>query len=239
MKSKVNKTSIKSVVSFGLIWLLPPMTIYYGIFHLDDRKYYFISLMLIVYATIAFLMRYEKREPKLREMMMLAVISAIGVAGRAAFYMVPQFKPVLAVAIIAGVALDPSAGFLVGALIAFVSNFFFGQGPWTPWQMFAMGAVGYVAGVCFKSGRLPKRRMPLAIYGFLASVIIYGGIMNPASVLMFQAKATIKTLLASYILGLPFDLVLGFASFIFLWLFGEVMLEKIERVKIKYGLLKK
>ncbi len=238
MISDLNQSDkIKNLIGFVLVWLAPPLTIYAGIVYFDDRKYYFISLLLMIYALLAFLLRFEKREPKMRELMVVAVLVALGVAGRGAFYMIPQFKPVLAVAIVAGVGLDKRAGFLVGALIAFVSNFFFGQGPWTPWQMFAMGLVGLLAGIVFKPGRLPQKRLHLAIFGFFVAIFVYGGLMNPASVLMFQATATVEALIGSYLLGLPFDLILGLATFIFLFLFGEAMLEKIARIKTKYGLL--
>ena len=64
--------------------------------------------------------------------------------------MLPQFKPVLALTIIAGVAFGGEVGFLVGAMTMLTSNMIFGQGPWTPWQMFAMGIIGFLAGVLFK-----------------------------------------------------------------------------------------
>ena len=68
----------------------------------------------------------------------------------------PQFKPVVALVIIAGVCFGGETGFLVGAVTGFVSNFFFGQGPWTPWQMFALGIVGFIGGILFKKGFLRK-----------------------------------------------------------------------------------
>ncbi len=236
MIAKLRKVLIKSL-KVVFLFIAPAITIYCGIYYLDDRKYYFISLLLIIYALIAFLMRFEKREPKLRELMMIAVLAAIGIAGRMAFYMLPQFKPVLAVVIIAGIGLDASAGFLVGVLIAFLSNFFFGQGPWTPWQMFAMGLVGYSAGIIFAKSLLPKKKLTMSIFGFVITFLIYGAIMNFSSVMVFQAEFSFQALLTSYALGFPFDLILAVATFIFLYILGEPMLEKIERIKIKYGLL--
>ncbi len=232
-----NNLSVKNLIGTSLILIFVPLTIYLGIVYLGDRKYYFISLLIVIYSLIAFLMRFEKREPKMRELILIAVLVAIGVAGRGAFYMIPQFKPVLAVAIIAGVSLDAKSGFLVGALIAFVSNFFFGQGPWTPWQMFAMGMIGLLAGVFFDKGRLKHNKIYMAVFGFISAIVIYGGIMNPASLLIFQPRFNIDAIINSYILGFPFDLILAVATFVFLYLIGEPMLEKIERVKIKYGLL--
>src|SRR5690606_9923266 len=118
------------------------LTIAAGIYLLNDRKYYVISLLIITYSMLPFAMVFEKRKPQARELIVIAVLCAIAVAGRAAFFMVPQFKPVVAIVIIAGITLGAESGFLVGVMTGFVSNFFFGQGPWTPWQMFCFGVIG-------------------------------------------------------------------------------------------------
>ena len=86
-------------------------------------------------------MIFEDRKPQAREVLLIAVMAAIAVVGRMAFFMLPQFKPVTAIVIITGISLGAEAGFLTGAVAGFVSNFFFGQGPWTPWQMFAFGII--------------------------------------------------------------------------------------------------
>ena len=151
--------------------------------------------------------------------------------------MLPQFKPVLALTIIAGVAFGGEVGFLVGAMTMLTSNMIFGQGPWTPWQMFAMGIIGFLAGVLFKKGWLRRTRISLAVFGAFTAVIIYGGIMNPAAAMMMSSEALkLETLLACYITGLPMDLVHGFGTAIFLIIAAEPMLEKMDRIKVKYGI---
>ncbi|MBQ9108630.1 MAG: ECF transporter S component, partial [Oscillospiraceae bacterium] len=105
---------------------------------------------------LPFFLVFEGRKPKPRELVVIAVLCAIGVAGRGAFFMLPQFKPVLALTIIAGVAFGGEAGFLVGAVTMLVSNMIFSQGPWTPWQMFSMGAIGFLSGVLFRKGLLRR-----------------------------------------------------------------------------------
>ena len=125
-----------------LILFLIPITIFIGIYYLGDKKYYFISLLIILETMIPFAFAFENRKPKARELVIISSLCAIGVAGRTAFFMLPQFKPVAAIVIISGVAFGGETGFLVGAITAFVSNFFFGQGPWTPWQMFSFGIIG-------------------------------------------------------------------------------------------------
>lgn len=233
------KLSKRTVVASVLILLLIPLTIFIGVFYLGDRKYYFISFLIILEIMIPFAMIFEGRKPQAREIVVIAVLCAIGVAGRAAFFMLPQFKPVAAIVIISGIAFGGESGFLVGAMTMILSNIMYSQGPWTPWQMFAMGIIGYLAGILFRKGFLRRDRVSMAIFGGIAVFIIYGGIMNPASVLMFQSKITWPMILTSYVTGAPFDLIHAGATSLFLLIIGEPMLEKLDRIKVKYGLVEK
>ena len=220
-----------------MIVLAIPLTIYVGSYFLDDRKYYFISLLVILETMVPFVLVFEQRKPQARELMVIAVLCAMAVAGRVAFFMLPQFKPVVALVIISGVAMGGEAGFLVGALAGFVSNFYFGQGPYTPWQMFAFGVIGFLAGVLFRRGLLGRGRVPLAIFGGIATFAIYGGIMNPATVIIFQPHPTAEMFWLAYLQGIPFDLVHAAATVTFMLLLSQTMLEKLDRIKMKYGLL--
>ena len=233
------KLTKRTLVATFLILLLIPLTIYIGVFFLGDRKYYFISLLIILETMIPFCMVFESRKPKARELIVISVLCAIAVAGRAAFFMLPQFKPVVALVIIAGVCFGGETGFLVGAVTGFISNFFFGQGPWTPWQMFAFGIIGFIAGILFKKGFLRKTKASLCIFGFIATIVIYGGIMNPASVIMCQANPTKAMIISAYIMGIPFDLIHALGTAFFLWFISESMIDKLERIKVKYGLVER
>ena len=233
------KLTKRTLVATFLILLLIPLTIYIGVFFLGDRKYYFISLLIILETMIPFCMVFESRKPKARELIIISVLCAIAVAGRAAFFMLPQFKPVVALVIIAGVCFGGETGFLVGAVTGFVSNFFFGQGPWTPWQMFAFGIIGFIAGILFKKGFLRKTKASLCIFGFLATFIIYGGIMNPSSVMMWQSKINWDMIKSAYIMGMPFDLIHAIGTMFFLWFISEPMIDKVERIKVKYGIVER
>jgi energy-coupling factor transporter ATP-binding protein EcfA2/uncharacterized membrane protein len=228
--------SKRTAAAACLILLLIPLTILFGVFQLGDRKYYFISLLVLLECMIPFFLIFEGRKPKARELVLIAVLCALGVAGRAAFFMLPEFKPVMAIVILAGVGLGGETGFLVGAVTMLVSNMIFAQGPWTPWQMFAMGIIGFLAGVLFRPGGLRRTRLSLTVFGALAAVAIYGGIMNPASALMWTRGINGRILLTYYAAGLPVDLIQAAATGFFLWFFAHPMLEKLERVKIKYGL---
>ncbi len=229
--------SRRTLLSAILILFLIPLTIWFGIHFLDDRKYYFISVLIIFYTMVPFAMVFEGRKPQARELIVIAVLSAIAVAGRSAFFMLPQFKPVVAIVIIAGVCLGAESGFFVGATTGFVSNFFFGQGPWTPWQMFCFGIIGFLAGILFQKGLLRKTKLSLCLYGGLATFFIYGGLMNLSSVLIFTADFSWKALIASYISGFWFDIIHAFATVFFLFIISQPLIEKLDRIKVKYGLI--
>ena len=231
------KLSKRTIASMFLILILIPVTIWIGITLFDDRKYFVISLAIAVYCMLPFFLIFEGRKPQARELLTIAVLVAIAVAGRAAFFMVPSIKPVVAVTIISAVCFGAESGFLVGALSMLSSNMLFGQGPWTPWQMFAAGIIGFLAGILFQKGWLKARKISLCIYGFLATVFIYGGIMNPASLVMTSYAITKRNLLAIYMSGLPVDLVHASATVIFLWVASKPMIEKLERIKVKYGMI--
>ena len=233
------KLAKRTLISTFLILLLIPLTIYIGIYFLGNRKYYFISLLIIIETAIPFFMVFEKRKPQARELIVISVLCAIAVAGRSSFFMLPQFKPVVALVIIAGVCFGGETGFLVGAVTGFVSNFFFGQGPWTPWQMFAFGIIGFFAGILFQKGFLRKTKVSLCIFGFITTIAIYGGIMNPSSVIMWQGNITKEMLISSYIVALPFDIVHGISTATFLWFISQPMIDKLERIKVKYGLVER
>lgn len=219
-----------------LLVLLVPAVIYFGL-RLGNRHYLVISLLLLLLAMLPFFMIFEDRKPQARELIVIAVLVAIGVASRGAFFMLPQFKPVAAIVIISGVAFGGEAGFLVGCMTALVSNIFFSQGPWTPWQMFAFGMIGFVAGVFYRLGWLKTSRWSLCTFGFFSIFFIYGMIMNPASLLMYSTTLDIKALVAIFISGAPMDLVHALSTAIFLGVLAKPFLEKLTRIKKKYGLI--
>ena len=229
--------SRRTLFAAALILLLIPLTLFIGVYYLDDKKYYFISLLILLECMLPFFLIFEGRKPKARELVIIAVLCAIAIAGRAALFMLPQFKPVMAMVIISGVAFGGETGFLVGAMTMLASNVLMGQGPWTPYQMFAMGIIGFLAGILFRKGWLRRSRGALCVFGALAAILIYGGIMNPASALMWAPELNWKVLLTYYVTGFPFDCIQAAATWLFLWFAAEPMLEKLDRIKVKYGLV--
>jgi len=238
-KEKDSKSfTLKSLLPLLFVLLAVPFTIFFGIKHLDNRQYYTVSLAVAAEVMLPFLLMFERRKPKAREIVTIAVLSAICVAGRSIFFMVPQFKPMAALIIISGACLGFESGMIVGAVSAFVSNLFFGQGPWTVWQMTAFSLIGLVSGLVFHALRVKKSKTVMCIFGFFATLIIYGGIMNPASVLIMNPNPSAKLLLSSFVAGFPFDIIHSLSTVVFLFVTAEAFIRKIERVKTKYGLMK-
>jgi energy-coupling factor transport system substrate-specific component len=238
-KQKVQREKLpkRTVVATVCILVLIPLTIAAGLFLFNDRNYYITSLIIIILSMMPFVMVFEGRKPRARELVIISVMVAIAVAGRAAFFMLPQFKPVVAIVIICGVTLGPESGFIVGALSGFVSNMILGQGPWTPWQMFAFGIIGFLAGILFSKGLLSQKRIALCIFGGIATFVIYGFLLDTAANMMFISAMTPESIIATYLTGIPFNLVHGTATIFFLAVLAKPMVEKLNRIKKKYGLV--
>ncbi len=312
----------RTIAAAVCIFVLMPATIAASTIFFGGAKYMITSLLLIIYTMVPFFMIFEKRKPKAREVVLIAMMTAITVVIHIFFHMTIPIPIGTALVIISGVSLGPEAGFMVGALARFVCNFFQGQTPNTPWQMFCWGLLGFLAGLAFNKvtvknryeslgdegkaaavkaleekksrnfkvvmgpvmcvfagvilayvtyvfvpgedttfwgwrvyafggagliagallqrKRLPADGLTLALFTLLTTVIIYGGIMNMAA--MFTASAipgndiSFNTLRLLYISGLPYDLYHGGTAAVCIFVIGGPMIEKLERIKIKYGI---
>lgn len=201
------------------------------------REYYLAAILIIVVSIVLFMWSFEKRKPKTREVVVLAVMTSIATIGRVMFFMLPQFKPCVAIIIITGIMLGKHSGFLCGALTAFVSDFFFGQGPWTPWQMFAFGIIGFISALVFsKRKELAYNKIILCVYGFLTTFVIYGLILDTATVFMYTDKPKISSFMSTYAMGISFNIIHGIATVVFLWLLAKPFFNKLNRMKKKYGM---
>ena len=231
----------RSLVLTLLTALVMGATIFAGSILGGDRVYYVISVLVAIYSLVPFFVGFERRKPQLRELVVIAVLIALGVIGRQAFFMLPQMKPVLAISIIAGASLGPGAGFLVGAMIAFVSNFFFGQGPWTPWQMMALGLAGMFAGLIFQKWnrreRKPSRlhKITACVFGLLSGYF-YGLVVDLWTLFGYTEKPSLSAYLIVKSTAVWFDTVLAISTFVFLWVLYAPMIKKLNRIKLKYGM---
>lgn len=221
-------------------FIIMPLTVWAGFSLLNDRKYYFVSLVLILEAMIPVFANFERNKPGIKKVVIISVMCAVCVAGRQAFYMLPGCKPVVALVVISGVSLGAESGFIIGAMTMLISNIFFGQGPWTPWQMFAMGLAGMVAGLIFyrreksESSRIRNKSViwsaKVAIVGAAISFIIYSGIVNLCMPFTIQAGISAEIIAAAYISGLPFDILQACTTAVVLFLIADPMIRRIRRV---------
>lgn len=199
-----------------------------------DTNYYIIVAAILIFSMLPFLFSFEKSKPSARELTLISGLIAVAVVSRAVFYLIPQVKPIGAVVIVSGVCLGAKRGYLIGAFSAFISNFIFGQGIWTPFQMAALGLVGLAAGLLFNR---KAKRLPLAAAGFVLCFALYGIVVDLSSVLMLTTDYSLQSVLAVYAAGVPFNLIFGASTAIFLFLFGENFAKKINRIVTKYGIL--
>ncbi len=266
-------------------------------------------------------MRRKKSGWQAREIVMLSVMTALCVTANVICSHTIPVHGGTAVVILSGISLGGLPGLVVGALGRLISNFFDGQGPWTPWQMLSWALIGGISGICFqpvkrktllerrrkkkmtkkeqvelflesitillgivimevlalleayvttgnikhiygwrfyaygfvgliigciiKKKRLTANRLIMSIYSFLIVFIIYGGIMNSATLLMQnmldggQNPLNVKTLVALYITGVPYDLSHACGVAVCVFIFGESLLQKLERIQIKYNVFPK
>lgn len=203
----------------------------------------YIAVALVVTLALApFLAAFERKRPDAREVVLIAVLTALAVASRAVFSFVPHFKPMAGVVIIAGIALGARSGFLVGALSALASGFLFGQGPWTPFQMLAFGAAGALFGFLAQRGVVPRsrlrpvQRIALAAAGFAFVVLVLGPILDTSTLLLLMSSLNPASVAAVYLAGLPVNAIHGTATALTLALAANPLLGQLARVRRKYGL---
>lgn len=230
-----------TILSLLVLFVLIPATLYAGP-RLPGRWYYFSATLIILEAMIPFFLSFEARKPQPRELVTLAVMAAIAVASRAAFTFIPHFKPITAIVMITGIAFGPQAGFLTGAVSAFASDFLFGQGPWTPWQMLAFGVGGLLAGLLFyRRGTLGKSPMQykliLTAFGYLTIQLIVGPLLDCSTIFNAGTRITPAFVGAVLLSGLPVNAIHGLAAGATMFLFSQPLLEKLRRLQVKYGMM--
>lgn len=226
--------------AFDLLLILAVPAIMLLLFAMGLQQSALALLASVGTVLVLFFANYEHSRPALRQIMPTLVLAALAAAGRILFAPVPDFKPVSAIAIIAGATLGCRAGFLVGALAALTSNFFFGQGMWTPWQMYAWGLVGYLGGVMARTGAFVRpdgapRRFALAAAG-LFSGFLYGAVINAYDVLAFVKPLTWEGAALRVAASLPFDAMHGVATAVFLLVLYIPWTRRIDRVVHKFDL---
>ena len=160
-------------------------------------------------------------------------MTALSVAGRVLFAAIPGFKPVTALIVLTAMYFGPQAGFMTGALSALLSNFYFGQGPWTPMQMLAWGMVGFLAGLFAK--RLQKSRVSLILYGAFAGVL-FSFVMDIWTVLWWDGGFNAARYAAAIVSSAGFTAVYAVSNVVFLLVLAKPVGRVFARLQQKYGL---
>lgn len=302
MAAARKRLALTAVLIFLVIPTLIALTVFLG----SKRLYMPLSLLILVMIMAPFFMIFERRKPRAREVVLIAMMSALTVASHTFFRIAFPVQIGTAMVIISGISLGPEAGFLIGAMSRFVCNFYMGQGAWTPWQMFCWGLLGFLAGlafnreiskqnsisnfkkmmapvlcvifselvayisflvwpgndktffgwrvylfgiiglllaVIFQKGKLKADNITMAIFTFVVTFVIYGGIMNFAAMCLSMNEPGslgigVKALKALYVSGVGYDFYHALTAAICVFVIGTPMVNKLERIKIKYGIYK-
>ncbi len=224
--------SERKIFSIIILCVVIPAAVTAGWFLAGVKQYYLLSLMVIAASMFPFFLSQKKLQA--RELVITASVVAIAVVSRAAFLFLPQIKPMCAILIIASVSFGAEFGFVSGALSMLISNFIYGQGMWTPFQMTGMGVTVFVCALIIRSFRI-KNRIAVGVVSGVLCFLLYGIIVDLSSVFMMVSEFNIKSVLSIYLSGVTFNLIHGAATGIITALVQPQINEKLERIKIKYG----
>lgn len=228
----------RTIFEVILMLVVVPALIFIGFYFLGDEYYYLTACLVLLVPILSYFINFEKQGLNVQHFVIITVFIALTVVTRAAFFAIPQFKPILALVIISGICLGSRDAFLIGAMSAFVSNFIFGQGPWTIWQMFSLGFIGFLSGlIFFKRVDLNKNKnlIFVSIFG-LISTFVYSAINNFGFLLMAKTPLSIKAFISASAMSFTMDLTLAVATIIFLFLLTKPVNKMLERVKLKFDL---
>ena len=196
-----------------------------------------LSLFILLFACLPFVLHFNQQKVSSRELVMLAMLGAIAAVSRVPFAPIPSVQPTSFFIIVTGIVLGPQSGFVVGMLAAIISNMFLGQGPWTPWQMFAWGMMGLVAGL-LRNTPFMTTKLGRCVYGFIVG-FLFGWLMNAYVIILMIEQFSWKAIIPYYVASFYFDLAHAVSNVIFLLLFSHIFIKLIERFKLKYGLFQK
>ena len=175
---------------------------------------------------------YERSRPPSRVVALVAALAALAIAGRIAFAAFPNVKPTTDIVIFAGYALGPAPGFAVGALSGLVSNFWFGQGPWTPWQMAAWGLCGILGAALALGTRNAGRLTLAAVCGFAG--VAYGALLNFSLMATYGGELSLQRFLVLEGRAIPFDAAHAIGNVVFALIAGPAMVRMLARFRQRF-----
>ena len=190
------------------------------------------SFGLLAIALVAGFAWYERSHPSSKVLALVATLAALAVLGRMAFAPIPSVKPTTDIILLTGYVLGGAPGFAVGAVAAFASNFFFGQGPYTPWQMVGWGLVGlFGAGLARVFGR-ELGRWALAL-GCGAAGLLYGTFLDLHLWVTYSGHTAGELALLTG-RGVPFNIAHAAGNIAFCLAFGPVLVRALTRFRDRF-----
>ena len=223
----------KRIISFIILCVLVPAAVVAGALLFDERRYAWVILCVTLLSCLPMFISFERSSADAKRLVMIAVMTALSVAGRFLFAALPGFKPVTAMVVITAMYFGSEAGFMTGALSAVISNFYFGQGPWTPFQMLSWGLLGFIAGLI--ADPLRRSRVVLAIYAVISGVL-YSLLMDIWSTLWADGYFNVSRYLAFVVSSAQFTLIYAVSNLVFLLLLARPIGKILGRIKTKYGI---
>lgn len=227
------KRALKTTICIAIVFVLIPAALFAGVTIFNDRSYMLVSAFVALLSCLPFFIAFEASKNTGRELVVIAVMCAISVVGRLIFAPIPGFKPVTAVVIITGAVLGAEAGFIAGSMTALCSNIFFGQGPWTPFQMFSWGIIGFISGLIFFKSQ--KKNLVFIIIAGMLFGVLFSLLMDIWTTVSVSGEFIVNEYIACVIAAIPVTIEYAVSNAVFLAVLFNPFNKKLERIKTKYG----
>ena len=224
---------MKKMISLIIFLIAIPAMVVGGALIFGNRQYAWISLCVAILSCVPFFIGFEKKQHDVKKLILIAAMVALAVLGRFVFAALPGFKPVTAMVVITAMYFGSEVGFLTGALSAVISNFYFGQGPWTPFQMLSWGIIGFIAGVLCE--KLKNSKITLIIYAVISG-IAYSLLMDIWNVIWADGYFNLTRYIAAIVSAAQFTIIYAVSNIIFLLMFSKPIGKILNRVCVKYGI---
>jgi len=224
----IRNARARSVIRYAVPFALYPALVAAAV-AIGGRAYIACATVCAALTVVLFLAGFEQKRIGARRLILVSVFVALSVVGR----FIPLFKPVSALTMIAGIYLGRESGFATGAFSALISDFYFGFGPWTPFQMLSWGLIGFFAGVM--SEKLKNSVARQVVYGLIAGAA-FSVIMDTWATLDFTGGFSVDDYLGALASSLPFTALYAASNAVFILLLSKPFGEKLTRIKLKYGI---
>ena len=218
---------LRELLNFAIPLIIMPISIIF--MHYINLDYAIYIFIMFVLCDIYFISGYERKNIGVRRLIVCAIMISICIVGR----FIPLFNPIACITILTAINLGAESGFLVGSMSILLSNFFYGQGPYTPFQMFAFGFIGFIAG---HIGQILKNNYFALILYSIFSGILYSNIMDIWTVLWYNDTFDLSLYIKALYTAIPFTILYSTSNLFFILILNKPFSHKFDRIKLKYGI---